>query len=155
MAAVPESVAAFLKGKRIVVAGVSRTPAAHSGNAVFRGLRDRGYDTVPVNPNTPSVEGMTCYPDVASVPGDVDAVVVATHPDVSADIVRQCAARGVARIWFHRSFGTGSVSDDAVRECVEQGLQPIVGGCPLMYAAPDVFHRCARWWLQRVGRAPL
>jgi hypothetical protein len=80
-------------------------------------------------------------------------VVIATHPDASADVVRQAAARHVPRVWFHRSFGQGSVSARAVHECADHGIACIVGGCPLMYCQPiDVGHRCMRWWLDRRGR---
>jgi predicted CoA-binding protein len=143
------SVDDFLGGRRIAVAGVSRTPAAHSGNAVYRGLRERGYEVFPVNPHTEEVEGARCYHTVRDVPGPLDGVVVATHPRDAIDVVRQCAERGVKRLWFHRSFGAGSVSEDALRECRALGIEAIVGGCPLMHAEPvDVVHRCARWWLR-------
>ena len=49
MAQVPESVAEFLRGKRIAVAGVSRGQP-QSANFIFRKLRDAGYETFPVNP---------------------------------------------------------------------------------------------------------
>jgi len=150
----PELVADFLAGKRFAVAGVSRS-GKEAANAVFRKLRDSGYDVVPVNPGAASLEGVNCYPDLASVPGAIDGVVVATHPRVAPEIVRQAAARGIGRIWFHRSFGEGSVSDDALQACAEHGIRPIVGGCPLMYCEPvDVAHRCFRWWLGRAGRVP-
>lgn len=154
MVTVPEPVAEFLRGKRIAVAGVSRH-AGQAANAVYRKLRDAGYDTVAVNPHAAEVEGAPCYPDLAAIPGRLDGVVIATHPDVGADIVRACAARGVRRIWFHRSFGQGSVSQAALAECDRCGIRPIVGGCPLMYCTPvDVGHRCMRWWLGRRGRLP-
>ena len=73
---------------------------------------------------------------------------VVTHPAMSAEVVRQASARGVTNVWFHRSFGDGSVSDEAVAECQARGIAPIVGGCPLMYCGNvDVAHRCFRWWL--------
>ncbi len=154
MAEIPESVAEFLKGTRVAVAGVSRS-SDQAANAVFRKLRACGYDVVPVNPNADEVEGVTCFPDLTSIPGLVDRVVIATHPDVSADVVRQCADRGVAQVWFHRSYGQGSVSSAAVEECGRLGIGCIVGGCPLMYCAPvDFGHRCMRWWLERRGRLP-
>jgi uncharacterized protein len=154
MAIAPDSIAQFLHGKRFAVAGVSRHAAA-AANAVFRKLRDSRYEVFPVNPNAEEVEGARCYPDLASIPGKLDGVVIATHPDVSASIVRECAARGVARVWFHRSFGAGSVSPAAVRECQRLGLDYIVGGCPLMFCDPvDFGHKCMRWWLQRRGRVP-
>ncbi len=154
MVKAPESVAAFLRGRRFAVAGVSRQPG-QAANAVFRKLKSAGYEVYPINPKASEVEGTTCYRDVSAVPGQLDGVVIATAPDVSAQIVRQCGDHGVHRVWFHRSFGTGSVHEDAVRDCHARGIECIVGGCPLMFCEPvDVGHRCMRWWLQRQGRVP-
>ncbi len=154
MKTVPEPVAAFLRGKRIAVAGVSRQPS-QPANAIYRKLRDAGYQTFPVNPNATVVDQVKCYPDVAAIEGALDGVIVATHPKASLQVVRQSIERGVKRIWFHRSFGDGSVADAAVRECGANRVSCIVGGCPLMYCAPvDFAHRCMRWWLAREGRVP-
>lgn len=154
MTALPAAVASFLAGRRIVVAGVSRAGDAPA-NAIFRRLRDCGYDAVPVNPSAEAVEGARAYPDLAVVPGPIDGVIVATHPQVSAAVVDACAARGVRQLWFHRSFGTGSVSDAALAACRRHGIEPIVGGCPLMYCGRvDPAHRLFRWWLCRRGRVP-
>ncbi|CAN5518460.1 hypothetical protein BH23ACI1_BH23ACI1_13800 [soil metagenome] len=154
MARTPESVASFLRGTRIAVAGVSRTGQS-AGNPVLQKLRRSGYDAIPVNPHAGEIDGVTCYPDLASVPGTLEGVVIATHPQVSAEIVRQAAQRGVNAVWFHRSFGQGSVSDDAVQECGRLGLTCIVGGCPLMYCEPvDFPHRCMRAVLRWRGRLP-
>jgi len=150
----PEPVAEFLRAKRLAVAGVSRD-VRKTANAIYRKLRASGYEVVPINPSATQVEGVTCYPDLGAVPGRVDGLVVATRPQVAIDLVRQCATHGVGRVWLHRSFGTGSVSGEAVRECESRGVRCIVGGCPLMYCEPvDVFHRCMRWWLGRQGRVP-
>ncbi len=154
MARVPAPVAAFLAGKRFAVAGVSREGNLPA-NAIFRKLKASGYDVVPVNPNAATVEGVPCYPNLAAVPGPLDGLVIAAHPEVAAGLVKQAAARGLAHVWFHRSFGAGSVSDAALAACREAGIEPIVGGCPLMYCAPvDVAHRCFRWWLGWKGRVP-
>jgi uncharacterized protein len=154
VATIPESVAQFLGGKRIAVAGVSRSPD-QAANAVYRKLRDSGYEVFPINPNADEVEGVKCYPSIAGIPGEVDGVVVATHPDVAAQMVRECSERGVKRVWFHRAFGDGSVSQEAVRECESRGIDCIVGGCPLMFCQPvDFGHKCMKWWLQWRHRVP-
>lgn len=154
MAKTPEPIAAFLRGRRIAVAGVSRH-SNQAANAVFRKLKGAGYDVFPINPNAADVEGVTSYRDVGAVPAPLDGVVIATAPAMSAAIVRQCAAQGVRRVWFHRSVGGGSVSDEAVRACQESGIECIVGGCPLMFCEPvDFGHKCMRWWFQRSGRVP-
>jgi predicted CoA-binding protein len=154
MAEKPKLVELFLREKRIAVAGVSRTGDV-AANAVFKKLKGCGYEVFPVNPNTDEVEGVECYPGIASVPGDLGGVVIATRSDVSAAIVRQCAERGIKNVWFHRSFGDGSVSQDALDECTRLGIDPIVGGCPLMFCDPvDIAHKCMKWWLQRSGKVP-
>ena len=154
MAKTPESITEFLRGKRIAVAGVSRTGSS-AANLVFRKLRACGYEVFAVNPKASQLEGVTCYPDLASIPGGLDGVVVATHPDDSATVVRQALGRGVRQVWFHRSFGQGSVADEAVQECGKNGVACIVGGCPLMYCQPvDIGHRCMRAWLGWRGQLP-
>ena len=154
MARVPESVSEFLRGKRFAVAGVSRS-AGQAANAIYRRLRDCGYEVFPVNPNASEVEGVTAYPELAAIPVTIDGVVIATHPDISLDIVRQCSQHGVERVWFHRSFGGGSVSPQAVRECEARGLHYIVGGCPLMFCGQvDFGHKCMRVFLGLTGGLP-
>lgn len=152
MSETPRPILQFLRGKRIAVAGVSRSPN-QAANAVFRKLRESGYEAVPINPNATEVEGTRCYSDLRSIPGKIDGLVIAAHPSVAVDLVRQCEETGVSHVWFHRSFGEGSVSDAAVRECESHGIECIVGGCPLMFLQPvDIAHRCMGWWLLRRGR---
>lgn len=154
MANLPDEVSEFLTGRRLAVAGVSRQ-TGQAANAVFRKLRAAGYEVFPVNPNAAEVEGTRCYPDLGAIPGGVDGLVIATHPRVAAELVRQCAQHGVGRVWLHRSFGEGSVSEEAVRVAAAAGIRCIVGGCPLMYCEPvDFAHRCMRWWLRRSRRVP-
>lgn len=152
---VPPSVVRFLAGRRFAVAGVSRS-SDQPANAILRKLRASGYEAVPINPNATELEGTPCYPDLGSVPGALDGVVIVTHPAAAERVVRDAAARGIRQVWFHRSFGAGSVSEAALRACGELGITPIVCGCPLMYCEPvDMAHRCFRWWLGRSARVPV
>jgi predicted CoA-binding protein len=154
MSATPEPILKFLEGRRIAVTGVARDGRLPA-NAIYRRLKACGYDVVPINPRASEVEAAACYPDLRSVPGGLDAVMIASPPASGPEIVRQALERGVRRIWFHRSFGEGSVAEEAVRACRNAGVEPIVGGCPLMFCGKvDVFHRCMAWWLQRRGRVP-
>jgi uncharacterized protein len=151
---VPADIAAFLRGSRFAVAGVSRQPG-QPANGIFRKLRTAGYEVVPVNPNATELEGVPCYPDLRSIPGSIDGVVAVTHPSVSVEIARQCHQRGVQYLWLHRSIGDGSVSNEVIDECKANGVHCIVGGCPLMFCEPvDVVHRCMKSCLQFFGRVP-
>ncbi|MBA3886013.1 MAG: hypothetical protein H0X67_09815 [Acidobacteria bacterium] len=78
---------------------------------------------------------------------------MARTPESVASFLRgtRIAVAGVSR----RSFGQGSVSDEAVQECGRLGLTCIVGGCLLMYCEPvDFPHRCMRAVLRWRGRLP-
>ena len=149
-----EAAREFLAQRRIAVAGVSREEG-QAANAIYRRLRDAGYEVYPLNPGADRVEGDRCYPSVAALPQPPDGVLIATHPDVAPDVARQCVEAGVPRVWMHRSFGTGSVSDEATELCRSAGVAVLDGGCPLMFLEPvDVAHRCFRWILGATGKLP-
>jgi predicted CoA-binding protein len=155
MVTVKEAASAFLTNQRIAVTGVSREPKNHGGNVVYKRLRDRGYAVFAINPNAIEVEGDVCYPDLASVPGGVDAVVIATRPDVAEATVRECAQLGISQVWMHRAFGDGSVCDSATVYGRDHGITVIDGGCPLMFApTADVGHKLMRFILTRTGKVP-
>jgi uncharacterized protein len=107
MPTMKEAASVFLANKRIAVTGVSRTPQGHGANSVYNRLHDRGYEVFAVNPNTDRVEGAQSYHDLKSIPGGVDAVVIATAPDKADGTVRECAELGIKHVWMHRSYGTG------------------------------------------------
>src|SRR5512132_782097 len=125
----------FLAQKRIAVAGVSRDNSHHPvGNLIFHRLKETGYDVFPVNPHLQTFEGETCYPDLRSIPGGVDGVVIITRPETTERIVRDCRDAGVRRVWMHESLAKGSsVSPEAVEYCREHDLSVIAGACPRMY----------------------
>jgi predicted CoA-binding protein len=154
MARVPASIVTFLEQRRLAVVGVSRN-SKETANFIYRTLRNRGYQVYAVNPNAGSVEGDTCYPDLAALPEPVGGVLAVTSPEIANDVVRACGDCGIPRVWMHRSFGSGSVSQSAVALGRERGMTVIAGGCPLMYCKPvDPGHRCMRWVLNLMGRLP-
>ena len=149
----PQPVLDFLDSNCIAVAGVSHDHT-QPANAIYRKLKASGYKVVPVNPGATELEGDRCYPDLRSIPAGVEAVMLVTHPQVAASVVRECGELGIHRVWFHRSFGCGSVSDEAIHECERLGIYCLVGGCPMMYCEPDFGHKCMRWILKFQHRLP-
>jgi len=150
---VEEAAAAFLANRRVAVTGVSRTPKTHGGNTVYKRLRERGYEVFAVNPNADEVEGDRCYKDLGSIPGGVEAVVIATRPEIAVDTMRECAELGVEHVWMHWGGGATSVSAAATEYGRLHGITVIDGGCPLMFApAADLGHKVMRVVLR--GRVP-
>jgi len=156
MTTLKEAAEEFLAQERIAVTGVARKPEpGHGANTVYKHLRDLGHDVFAVNPNADEVEGDTCYHDLASIPDGVDAVVIATTPEVAESTMRECAELGIQQVWMHRSFGTGSVSEAAAELGREQGLTIIAGGCPLMFSRKaDVPHRVMKQILSITRKLP-
>ena len=153
MATVKAATADFLGQKRIAVAGVSRKAMGHGGNVVYQRLKSRGYEVFAVNPNADTVEGDPCYHDLASIPGGVDAVVIATNPAVTGEVVAECSKLGITRVWMHRSFGEGSVAPEAVKAGRAAGMTVISGACPLMFdPTADPGHKCMRWVMGVMGK---
>lgn len=143
----------FLAQKRIAVAGVSRNPN-ETANAIYRTLRDKGYEVFAVNPNADTVEGDTCYPNMQAIPGGVDGAMLVTKPEHSVLVAQDCVAAGVPRVWMHNNtFAPSSVSDEGTAVCQQNGITVIDGGCPMMFFDP--FHKCMKWVLGKMGRLPV
>jgi predicted CoA-binding protein len=120
-------------------------------------LKKTGHAVFAVNPHMQTFEGDRCYPDVQSIPGGVDGVVIITRPEVTERIVHDCGDAGVRRVWMHQSVGKGatSVSPRAVEYCDRHGISVIAGGCPMMYGeGVDLGHTCMRWFLKMTGGLP-
>src|SRR5512138_3144497 len=145
----------FLAHKRIAVTGVSRKPQGHGSNAVYRRLRDRGYQVFAINPNAAEIEGGPCYHDLKSVPGGVEAVVIGTRPEYAEVTMRECAELGIKHVWMHRGPGAGSVSETAAVYGRQHGITVIDGGCPLMFdPTADFGHKAMRFVFTRTGNVP-
>jgi uncharacterized protein len=98
-----------------------------------------------VNPNAGQVEGVRSYPDLHSIPGGVEAVVIATAAERAESTLRECVDLGIRLVWLHRSYGQGSVSASATAYGREHGITVIDGGCPLMFGpTADFGHRLMR-----------
>jgi predicted CoA-binding protein len=145
MQSIKEAATEFLANQRVAVTGVSRTPKSHGSNVVYQRLRDRGHEVFAVNPNAREVEGDRAYPDLKSIPGGVQAVVIGTRPELADRTMHECAELGIKHVWMHRGPGAGSVSAAATDYGRQHGITVIDGGCPLMFGpTADVGHKLMR-----------
>ena len=147
----------FLAQKRIAIAGVSRNKGKHpAANLIYHRLKTTGHEVFAVNPHMQTFEGDRCYPDLRSIPGGVDGVVIITRPELTERLVHDCVDAGVSRVWMHQSLGKGSsVSPTAVEYCRKHDISVIAGACPMMYGdAVDFGHTCMRWILRVTGGLP-
>jgi predicted CoA-binding protein len=140
----------FLAQRRIAIIGVSHDPKDLS-RTLLNELRQRGYDVVAVNPELKDVDGKPCFVHVQDIQPKVDGAVLMTSPDVTMQVVQDCAQAGITRVWMYRA-GTkgGAVSDEAIRFCESKGMSVVPGECPFMFL-PDTgwFHR-AHGFIRRI-----
>ena len=109
------SVARLLTPRSVAVIGASRNPDT-VGHQVLRNLLAGGFagPVYPVNPGAEHVASVKAYPTVLDVPGAVDLAVVAVPAAAVLEVVRQCAAKGVAGLVV-LSAGFGEVGDVAAQ----------------------------------------
>ncbi len=98
--------------ERIAVIGASNRQGSVGftllNNLVGVGFRGFVY---PVNPFSPSVQGVTAYPSVKKIPWQVDLAVVATPAHVVPQVVEECGESGVTGIIIVSS-GFGETGDE-------------------------------------------
>jgi len=140
----------FLLQKKIAVVGVSRKKTKF-GNAIYKELKQKGYQVFPINPNMQTFEGDPCYPDLLSIPEKVDAVVINVPPAQTEKVVREAKEAEINKVWLQQ----GSQSKDAIKFCEENGIDYVTNECILMFAQPSAFiHRAHKWVWGVLGKLP-
>ncbi len=148
----------FLVQKKIAVVGVSDKRETGC-NLNYKKFKDAGYQVYAVNPHISIYDGNPCYPDLKSVPDELDAVFILANPKVTEQIVRQCVDLGIKHVWMHCMMGTKpglaasmtSVSDEAVKLCQGNGIAVIPGTCPNQFLNPDFGHAMMRGLWKMLG----
>lgn len=115
----------------IAVVGCS-AQSSRTSNQIARYMQAHGYRIVPVNPNYDEVLGEPCYPDLPSVPADVeiDVVDIFRAPEHTADMVRTAIERAEQTgrrpvIWTQ----LGVSSPEAEALAAEAGLPYVRNRC--------------------------
>ncbi|HXB68960.1 MAG TPA: CoA-binding protein [Candidatus Acidoferrales bacterium] len=122
----------FLALRRLAVVGVSRH-ASDFSRVLFRELRQRGYDLVPVNPALTEVDGIPCEAIIADISPPVEGALLLTSPSVTDKVLADCAHAGIHHVWLYRASGAGAVSPSAISFCEAHGISVVGGECPLMF----------------------
>ena len=116
----------ILKMKTIAVVGFSPKKERPS-HYVSIYMKNNGYDVIPVNPGHKEIAGMTCYPDLESIPEQVDVVDIFRRSEFVLPIVDSAIYISAKAIWMQ---------DRVFHECAAQkakdaGLLVIMDNCIL------------------------
>lgn len=92
------------KIKNIAIVGISRNQHKDS-YYVGRYLQNAGYNIFPVNPGAEQILGIDAYPDLKSIPVQIDAVDVFIKPDYVTEVVDQALDINPKVIWLQLGVG--------------------------------------------------
>lgn len=76
------------------------------GNKAVRSYINGGHTVFPVNPNEAEVEGLKCYPAVASIPEKIDRVLLYVPPSVGLAVLDDLASAGVGEVLVNPGAGS-------------------------------------------------
>ena len=130
----------FFENNSFAIAGVSRNPKKF-GYQVFRDLRKKGFDIIPINPSATEIDGVNCYSTVEELPKNVDSLLILTPKSHTDAILRQAIQKGIKNIWVQQMSDT----QETLRIAEEYNKEIIHGKCIFMFSEPvgsiHKFHR--------------
>ena len=126
----------FLACQKFAIAGVSRDKNKF-GNAIFREMKKKDFDILPVNPNMEVFDGEKCYKSISDLPADVEALIVVTKPDASLAVVKEALNKGIRNIFIQQGAHNAQIEELSLKN--EANI--ISRKCILMFADPTGIHK--------------
>ena len=114
------------EAKTIAVVGMSPRPDRPS-HYVAKYLMEQGYKVIPVNPAVDEVLGIKSYPDIVSIPEDIDMVDIFRRSSQVPPVVDDAIAAGARFIWMQ----DGVVHEGAAAKARAAGMSVIMDNCTL------------------------
>jgi predicted CoA-binding protein len=113
----------------IAVVGATDTPWKYGGK-IYCDLKAKGFQVRAVNPNRETVDGDSTYPNLASVPDEIDIVDVVVPPEIAERIVADAAEIGLTHFWLQ----PGAESQRVIELAESAGLDVIHHQCIMVRA---------------------
>ena len=110
--------------RTIAVVGLS-PKGARPSHQVAQYLIEQGYTIFPVNPGQDSILGLSCYPDLQSVPAQIDVIDIFRNPKYVPGIVDSAIEIGAKVVWMQ----LGIVHEDAAAKARSAGLIVVMDRC--------------------------
>ncbi len=114
------------EAKTIAVVGMSPRPDRPS-HYVAKYLMEQGYKVIPVNPAVDEVLGIKSYPDIVSIPEDIDMVDIFRRSSQVPPVVDDAIAAGARFIWMQ----DGVVHEGAAAKARAAGMSVVMDNCTL------------------------
>ena len=114
----------LLSAKTIASFGLSSNQEKESYGIVSY-LKEQGYRIIPVNPTATEILGEKVYPDLESIPDQVDVVQVFRKPEDVPPVVDSAIKIGAKVVWMQ----DGIRHEGAAQKARDAGLQVVMDAC--------------------------
>jgi hypothetical protein len=114
----------ILEHKVVAIVGLSSNPERDS-HKVASYLIEHGYTVVPVNPRESEILGQKSYPDLASIPFDVDIVDIFRKVEFIPPIVDAAIEKKAKVVWMQ----LGLAHNASAEKAREAGLEVVMSKC--------------------------
>jgi predicted CoA-binding protein len=111
--------------RTFAIVGCSANPGRPS-NSVANFLMGRGYEVVPVNPNEQQCFGKDCYPDLKSIPFEIEVVDIFRRSEFVAPHVDEAIEIGAKAIWMQLNV----IDVASAEKAAAAGLDVVMDRCP-------------------------
>jgi uncharacterized protein len=110
--------------RNVAVVGMSTDPHRPSCR-VASYLTDHGYNVIPVNPRAPVILGLTTYPNLVSIPQEVEIVDIFRRSEDVMPVVEEAIKVGAKAVWMQE----GIRNEEAARKARDAGLLVVMDKC--------------------------
>ena len=107
------------------VVGLSAKPERASYRVAAK-LQSIGKTIIPVNPVEDEILGERSYPNLASIPDDVDVVDIFRRADLAGAHVDEAIEIGAKAVWMQLDV----IDQDAADRAEDAGLDVVMDRCP-------------------------
>lgn len=113
----------------------------------YRALKRAGKTAFAVDPSAATIDGDPACDDLASLPGDVDGVILEVPREEIRSWVEQVIEQKIEHIWIHM----GRDTREAIELAQEHGINVRSGTCAVMYLQGG-YHSVHKWIHKALGR---
>ncbi len=110
---------------KIALVGASNDKSKF-GNRIYRDLRSKGYNVVPINPKDENIEGDKAYTSIQMMEELPDIVNLVVPPPIAMKVAQNAVELGVEYLWFQ----PGSESDELENWLKDtDGIKYLINAC--------------------------
>src|SRR5215472_18449213 len=144
----PHPLAPLLAPRSVAIFGASNDPTRISGRSL-RYFREAGYQggLYPINPTRDTVQGLKAYPDLASVPDEVDFGLIAVPANLAVEAMEACVTKGVRGVVM---FTAGFAEIGAEGRALQEKITQIAVDSGIRLCGPN----CLGLFNMRIGHTP-